>query len=78
MGPGPPGAQNVQIVSKDSIKKWPDSEGRRILEFCPLGTRLDLVSFLALLLGLVFVCLAWRVVLQTGLPDHLLCVSSLG
>ena len=45
MGPGPPGAQNVQIVSKDSIKKWPDSEGRRILEFCPLGTRLDLVPF---------------------------------
>ena len=45
MGPGLPGAQNVQIVSKDSIKKWPDSEGRRIRDFCPLGTRLDLVPF---------------------------------
>ena len=46
MGPGPPGAPNVQIVNKDLIKKWPDSEGRRIREFWPLGTRLDLVPFL--------------------------------
>ena len=45
MGPGPPGAQNRQIVSKYSIKKWPNSQGRRNREFCPLGTRLDLVPF---------------------------------
>ena len=70
MGPGLPGAQNRQIVSKDSIKKLPDSEGRRIRGFCPLGTRLDLVPFrvppgtvsrVGFLLGLVasVLSLAW-------------------
>ena len=57
IGPGPPGAQNRQFVRKESIEKWPDPEGRRILDFRPLGTRLDLVPFgylLALFLGLVF------------------------
>ena len=45
MGPGPPGAQNRQIVSKESIEKSPDPEGRRIRDFRPLGTRLDFVPF---------------------------------
>ena len=60
MGPGPPGAQNVQIVSKDSITKWPDSEGRRILEFClprdPSGFGTFFGYLLAPFLGLVFLC----------------------
>ena len=45
MGPGLAGAQNRQIVNNTLIKKCPDSDGRRIREFCSSRTRPDLVLF---------------------------------
>ena len=45
MAPGPAGAQNRHFLNSTSIEKTPDLDGRRIREFCPLGTRLDLVPF---------------------------------
>ena len=45
MGPGPAGAQNRHFLNSTSIEKTPDLDGRRIREFCLLGTRLDLVPF---------------------------------
>ena len=45
MGPGPAGAQNRHFLNSASIEKAPDLDGRRIREFCPSRTRLDLVPF---------------------------------
>ena len=45
MGPGLAGAQNRHFLNSTSIEKTPDLDGRRIREFCLLGTRLDLVPF---------------------------------
>ena len=45
MGPGPAGAQNRHFLNSPSIEKAPDLDGRRIGEFCPSRTRLDLVPF---------------------------------
>ena len=45
MGPGPAGAQNRHFLNSASIEKAPHLDGRRIRDFRPLGTRLDLVPF---------------------------------
>ena len=45
MGPAPAGAQNRHFLNSASIEKAPDLDGRRIREFCPSRTRLDLVPF---------------------------------
>ena len=45
MGPGPAGAQNRHFFHSASIEKAPYLDGRRIRDFRPSRTRLDLVPF---------------------------------